>query len=143
MIKFFRKIRQNLLMENKTGKPALPAGRYFKYAIGEIILVVVGILIALQINNWNQQRINNKQEQQILLQLKNEYEENLIEIDKKIRMRKDIINASHRILSIKEGNLYNISTDTITNDIFTLCSTPTFDPVIGTTNELLSSGKLY
>ena len=47
MIKFFRKIRQNLLMENKTGK-------YFKYAIGEIILVVIGILIALQINNWNE-----------------------------------------------------------------------------------------
>jgi hypothetical protein len=54
MIKFFRKFRQNLLLENKTGKPALPAGRYFKYAIGEIILVVIGILIALQINNWNE-----------------------------------------------------------------------------------------
>ena len=47
MIKFFRKIRQNLLMENKTGK-------YLKYAIGEIVLVVIGILIALQINNWNE-----------------------------------------------------------------------------------------
>jgi len=47
MIKFFRKIRQNLLRENKTGK-------YFKYAIGEITLVVIGILIALQINNWNE-----------------------------------------------------------------------------------------
>jgi hypothetical protein len=47
MIKFFRKIRQNLLLENKTGK-------YFKYAIGEIVLVVVGILIALQISNWNE-----------------------------------------------------------------------------------------
>ena len=49
MIKFFRHIRQNLLMENKTS-------RYFKYAIGEIILVVIGILIALQINNWNEKR---------------------------------------------------------------------------------------
>jgi len=49
MIKFFRKIRQNLLSEGKTGK-------YFKYAIGEIILVVIGILIALQINNWNELR---------------------------------------------------------------------------------------
>ena len=49
MIKFFRKIRQNLLMENKTSK-------YFKYAIGEIVLVVIGILIALQINNWNENR---------------------------------------------------------------------------------------
>jgi len=50
MIKFFRHIRKSLLMENKTGK-------YLKYAIGEIILVVIGILIALQINNWNE---NNK-----------------------------------------------------------------------------------
>jgi hypothetical protein len=49
MINFFRKIRQNSLMENKTGK-------YFKYAIGEIVLVVIGILIALQINNWNEKR---------------------------------------------------------------------------------------
>ncbi len=49
MIKFFRKIRQNLLVENKTRK-------YFKYAIGEIVLVVIGILIALSINNWNENR---------------------------------------------------------------------------------------
>ena len=46
MIKFFRKIRYNLMEQNKTGK-------YFKYAIGEIVLVVVGILIAISINNWN------------------------------------------------------------------------------------------
>ena len=49
MIKFFRHIRKSLLMENKTSK-------YFKYAIGEIILVVIGILIALSINNWNEER---------------------------------------------------------------------------------------
>ena len=47
MIKFFRKIRQDLLSEGKTGK-------YLKYAFGEVVLVVIGILIALQINNWNQ-----------------------------------------------------------------------------------------
>ena len=49
MIKFFRHIRQSMLMENKSGK-------YFKYAIGEIILVVIGILIALQVNNVNEKR---------------------------------------------------------------------------------------
>ena len=53
MIKFFRKIRQRLLTENKISK-------YLVYAIGEIILVVIGILIALQINNWNEQRNENK-----------------------------------------------------------------------------------
>ena len=52
MIKFFRTIRQNMLMENKTGT-------YFKYAIGEIILVVIGILIAVQINNWNMARLDS------------------------------------------------------------------------------------
>jgi len=52
MIKFFRHIRQNLIMENKTGK-------YLKYAIGEIVLVVIGILIALQINNLNEDRKEN------------------------------------------------------------------------------------
>ena len=49
MIKFFRQFRQNLINEGKTSK-------YLKYAIGEIVLVVIGILIALQINNWNENR---------------------------------------------------------------------------------------
>lgn len=65
MIKFFRKIRQNLLMENRTSK-------YFKYAIGEIILVVIGILIALQINNWNENRKSNKIEKDFLSNIYND-----------------------------------------------------------------------
>jgi hypothetical protein len=56
MIKFFRKIRQKMLTENKLSK-------YVIYAIGEILLVVIGILIALQINNFN----NHKQQRQIEL----------------------------------------------------------------------------
>jgi len=59
MIKFFRKIRFDLMEKNKTGK-------YFKYAIGEIVLVVLGILIALQINNWNEKRIARVKEVEIL-----------------------------------------------------------------------------
>jgi hypothetical protein len=56
MIKFFRKIRYDLMEKNKTGK-------YLKYAVGEIILVVLGILIALQINNWNEnQKLNTKKQ---------------------------------------------------------------------------------
>ncbi len=51
MIKFFRRIRQQLLTENKFSK-------YVLYAIGEIILVVVGILMALSINNWNSNQKN-------------------------------------------------------------------------------------
>lgn len=63
MIKFFRRIRKNLLAEGKTGK-------YLKYAAGEIVLVVIGILIALQINNWNENRISLKHEKDLLINLK-------------------------------------------------------------------------
>jgi hypothetical protein len=72
MIKFFRKIRQHLLTGNKFSK-------YLLYAVGEIILVVIGILIALQINTWNQERKDRIKENEILLDLV----ENL-EINKKI-----------------------------------------------------------
>jgi hypothetical protein len=63
MIKFFRKIRYDLMEKNKTGK-------YFKYAIGEIVLVVIGILIALQINNWNENNKDIEQERVYLINLK-------------------------------------------------------------------------
>ena len=70
MIKFFRKIRQNLLSEGKNGN-------YLKYAIGEIVLVVIGILIALQINNWNQGRVNKKNENEYLTEIIKEIEANI------------------------------------------------------------------
>jgi hypothetical protein len=55
MIKFFRKIRQNMIKENRVSK-------YLLYAIGEIVLVVIGILIALSINNWNEnQKLKNEE----------------------------------------------------------------------------------
>ena len=63
MIKFFRKIRQKLLSENKFSK-------YLIYAVGEIVLVVIGILIALQINNLNQDKINRNYEITMLSQIK-------------------------------------------------------------------------
>jgi len=59
MIKFFRKIRQKTLTENKFGK-------YLTYAIGEIILVVIGILIAIQINDWNNNRIEKESDSQLI-----------------------------------------------------------------------------
>ncbi len=71
MIKFFRKIRYQLLGEGKTGK-------YLKYAIGEIVLVVIGILIALSINNWNEGRKEKVIEQNYLERL-------LIDIQKDIK----------------------------------------------------------
>jgi len=65
MIKLLRNIRKTLLMENKTAK-------YLKYAIGEIVLVVIGILIALQINNWNERRKLNQNDLQLCKELLND-----------------------------------------------------------------------
>ena len=65
MIKFFKYIRKDLMEKNKTGK-------YLKYAIGEILLVVIGILIAVQINSWNQQRNRIELETVLLEQLRDE-----------------------------------------------------------------------
>ncbi len=66
MINFFRKIRQRLLTENKFSK-------YLIYTIGEIVLVVIGILIALQINNWNEEQKLIRDERIILISLKTDF----------------------------------------------------------------------
>jgi hypothetical protein len=81
MIKFFRKIRQNLLTKGKTAT-------YLKYAVGEIILVVIGILIALSINNWNQKRLIKIQSDQVLLNLKTEVTESKLELENNLGLLK-------------------------------------------------------
>ena len=93
MIKFFRHIRKSLLMENKTSK-------YIKYAIGEIILVIIGILIALQINNWNEQKKIEQELQSSLVAMEEELDENIkylskekesfqIRLDRVIKLREN------------------------------------------------------
>ena len=73
MIKFFRKIRQETLTENKFGK-------YLAYAIGEIVLVVIAILIALAINNWNESKKEKVLEKKVLIELKKSLENNYNEM---------------------------------------------------------------
>jgi hypothetical protein len=74
MIKFFRHIRKQLLSENKTGK-------YFKYAIGEIVLVMIGILLALQVSNWNQDRKDRISERKLLDNIHRDFIQNKISFD--------------------------------------------------------------
>lgn len=81
MFKFFRKIRQNLLSEGKTTK-------YFKYAVGEIVLVVIGILIALQINNWNEERKTSEQLRGYLNGISKNIQSDTVEINDVRALRK-------------------------------------------------------
>lgn len=75
MIKFFRHIRRSLIEKKQMGK-------YFKYAIGEILLVMIGILLALQVNNWNNNRIEANKEQTILRNLRSDFNDNIKELDR-------------------------------------------------------------
>ena len=131
MIKFFRKIRQNLLSEGKTGK-------YLKYAIGEIVLVVIGILIALSINNWNESKKERLQEQELLAQLQSEFKSNLEQLDQKISMRKMMISSSIKLLDYID-NKETRNNDSIIKHIGQIALAPTFDPIV---NDIISSGRI-
>lgn len=117
--------------------------KYLIYAIGEIILVVIGILIALQINNWNEERLNRKQEQQILLQLSKEFTSNLTQIDQKIDIRNEMLNSCFKLLQFRNEKPESIDQDSLDAHLFRISLRPTFDPELSVSNELINSGKLY
>ncbi len=96
MFRFFRQIRQKLLTENKVT-------RYSLYAIGEIFLVVIGILIALQINNYNEAKKQRRQEVHYLENLKTDLQLNIAELDNYITVRNGRIESANKVLEYFEG----------------------------------------
>jgi len=105
MIKFFRKIRYDLMEKNKTGK-------YLKYAIGEIILVVIGILIALQLNNLNEAKKDRDYEVKMLKELKlalendiDYYKNNLIRLHRLDSAVTDFISLAYNGYKMKDSIL--------------------------------------
>lgn len=93
MITFFRKLRQQLLTQNKFS-------RYLLYAIGEIILVVIGILIALQINNWNEHQKLQEQEKKLLLSLQKEMQENIAILEDKVHYNEVSMASMDRFITL-------------------------------------------
>ncbi len=91
MIKFFRKIRKRLVIESKFSK-------YMLYAIGEIILVVIGILIALQINTWNENRKAKNQETQIYTELRSDLLQTKNDIQATIQKHKEVIASNQKLV---------------------------------------------
>lgn len=132
MIKFFRKIRQRLLTENKISK-------YLIYAAGEIILVVIGILIALQINNWNQSKILKIEEVKSLKTLHSEFQKNLQKFDNIHAlhlMRNDAINQ------ILFSDVSNYSLSSLDSLYFKANFNWTYNPSFSIYNSLINSGKI-
>ena len=136
MIKFFRKIRQNLLTENKFSK-------YLIYAIGEIILVVIGILIALAINNSNQNRVIQEKEQTYLNGLRAEFQISKVKLSKLMEVNKSNFHGAKKLLeyignkneSPSEIQFSELLLNTFSSDI-------SFNPNNSLLSEMISSGSL-
>jgi hypothetical protein len=94
MLKFFRNIRKNLINEGKSIN-------YLKYAIGEIVLVVIGILIALQINIWNEERKSIEKANNLLAQVQKELLENIKTLNSTIEYYRDKDSLLYKILNKK------------------------------------------
>ena len=134
MIKFFRKIRYDLMNQNKTTK-------YFKYAIGEIILVVIGILIALQINNWNENRKSQNEQFFILNKLQTDIQSDIDYLeDLNINIGIEVNNYIQCIEIL--GRKRDVSKEEFMIKFGSIFGVSFFDQNATTFNNLVSSGKL-
>ena len=136
MIKFFRKIRRNLLSEGKTGK-------YFKYAIGEIVLVMIGILLALQVNTWNEEIKERNIEQEYLTDLLEEMNYNFSELERVMLLNQKNNEAAMELIKYTGPQKPVISEKLFETLIFRAMQREVqYRPNSGVIDEIISSGKL-
>ena len=135
MIKFFRKIRYDLMAKNKTGK-------YIKYAIGEIVLVVLGILIALSINNCNELRKQNNAEKVFLQGIKSDLRKDKEYIDLVIQHQKPKIEVFD-FLNTKFPELHSENQRAL-DSLFAIYFTSqrTFYPISGSFQSAVSGNEI-
>lgn len=133
MIPFFRKIRYKLAQDNQLLK-------YSRYAIGEILLVVVGILLALQINTWNGQRLERKEEVKILRGIKKDLENTIEEFEFHNEIRSAVLDATKRIYTL--ANSDDFPEEELDSLIGLTFYRPTFNNQLGFINLLFTSGKI-
>ena len=132
MITIFRKIRQQLVSQNKFS-------RYLIYAIGEIILVVIGILIALKIDNWNERIQQDKEELKILKSLHKAITINIDEFHTTFDAQ---INRNGSLQQAIFTEISNLPLPHLDSLITTNVKNHTFDPSTGIYNAMINSGKI-
>jgi len=135
MMKLFRNIRHQLLSEGRTG-------RYLKYAIGEIILVVIGILIALGINNWNHERNEIQQETIALHNLIVDLEEQSDLLKIYLEEEREFYESGIYISEHYAKNNAFVINDTLLSKLNLLAFRRTFVPINTTFQELVSTGSI-
>lgn len=136
MVKIFRKIRQNLLPENNVSK-------YLLYAIGEIVLVVIGILIALSINNRSELNKERKTALVYLNSLQQEFLFNLDLLEKTINEAEELSNGAIDMLIFFNPKVIDTVTEASISDAFSRLNNETiYNPSNGALLEIISSGNL-
>ena len=134
MINFLRRIRRNLINENKTSI-------YLVYAVGEVVLVVFGILIALQIDNWNEGRKQEVIEIQLLKSIKKDLISDTLYLNRRIQDSEKLISNHYQYVH----NVYEVQKDskefTELADLLWFNSEH-FAPQNSTFFEILNSGQL-
>ena len=97
----------------ETGK----MGKYFKYAIGEILLVMVGILLALQVSNWNQNRMDRIKELSILTSIHAEFKANRVQLDSVLTYHRKVYNSCEKLISMFPIDIERDNLDTISKHL--------------------------
>lgn len=134
MIKFFRHIRKDLMETGKTGK-------YLKYAIGEIFLVVIGILLALQISEWNTNFKRQKSETQLLHDIHWEFIKNKEQL-KLVKSNHEIAyEATNKLLNLLPFDIVKIKTESIVVLLDSTFNHWTFNPHQSTINSLINTSS--
>ena len=122
---------------------SLETKQYLKYGIGEVFLVVIGILLALQVNNWNEKRKLIKEEKKTLLSFHNEVSNNLNILERSIVEKQKIIEANNEILKYIGPNEKWLSEKSLDSLMYHITvSGWIFVPEDGVLNEIINSGKL-
>jgi hypothetical protein len=134
MISFFRKIRRTLLSKGRIG--------YLKYAFGEIVLVVIGILIALAINDWNEHRKGIDRKNALLTSIQREFTQNLQQLDTVLRYDDLVVRSSYEFLKISHTDSILNDADYMRNLLQNTSWTWTFDPQNGALQSGISSGEI-
>lgn len=134
MIGFFRRIRRKLAHDNQFFK-------YSRYAVGEIVLVMVGILLALQVNNWNISRVEKTTEIKYLKNIKIDLKKDIANIDYNLKFRRLKLNATEKVIENINGLPIESLTELTKNVMSTLYS-ERFQPSNITYNDLVNSGSL-
>lgn len=135
MIQIFRKIRQKLLSENRVT-------RYLIYSLGEIVLVMVGILLALQVNNWNEELKIRIADQRILQNLQTELVLNIKNLETDISYHKLAHACSFELLNLFGTDISTIPSTTLDTLLFNSETVYTFEVRNGYIKSLIASGNL-